>query len=184
MRLSRALLWTLALLILATFHAPAIADKDKDGPPPKPSELKVLDRFLGTWDLELVSKVTEVNPKETKSTSTATFEWILDGRFMRVTGKTLTPEKIESLQMMSYNPAGKQFYGWFFDSQGSVNEVAGQWDEDTKTMTWQAPVEENVTMTNRLRFTDKNTIVWTMITKDNNNKIYVDVRGKMTRKKE
>jgi hypothetical protein len=180
MRFTRIAAWLVALALTAIVSTPARADKDKEKAP----ELKILDRFVGTWNIELVNRVTEVNPKEVKSTGVTTFEWTLNGYFLRATGKTTAPEKVESLQMMSYNPTGKHFYAWFFDSQGNVSEIAGQWDEDTKTMTWQATVEENVTMVNRLRFTDKDTIVWTMTTKDNNNKVFVDIRGKMTRKKD
>lgn len=62
-----------ALLLLATMLLIA-ADKKAEQGPPRPPELAVLERFVGTWDEEVTSKATEQNPKETKTTGVTTNE--------------------------------------------------------------------------------------------------------------
>ncbi len=176
-----------ALLIVLAPQGEAGDDKEKGEeivPPPKPPELKVLNRFLGTWDTELVSKPAAWSPKETKSQGVSTFTWTLDGRFLRSVGKSVPPEKAESMQMMTYDPVRKEFYMWFFDSFGTFSESAGQWDADNQVLTWKAEPDEKLTSINRVQFVDKNTVQWTMTIKDKENKLYLDLRGKMQRRKE
>lgn len=153
-------------------------------PPPKPVELKVLNRFLGAWETDVTSKQAEWTPKEFQSKGVSSFEWMLDGRFMKNISKAVAPEKAESFQLMTYNPVAKKYFMWFFDSSGAVSEADGTWDAENATLTWLSQPDENLTAVNRIRFVDKDNIAWTMLIKDKNNKIYLDLRGKMKRKKE
>jgi uncharacterized protein DUF1579 len=181
-------LWGVAVVaaVLAG-SAAAQPDKEQKGEepvaPPRPPEMKVLDRFLGTWTTEIVNRPVDGTQKEVKSHGISKFEWALDGRFLRCVGKAAPPEKGESLQLMTFNPGRKEYYMWFFDSFGSVSEAAGKWDDESKTLTWQGEPEENLVSLNRIRFVDKDTIQWVMTIKDKNNKLYLDVHGKMTRRK-
>lgn len=178
-------LWAVVLGVLVLSASGRAQDKDKEPvPPPKPAELKILNRFLGNWDTEVVSKPAEWSPKEFTSKGVSSFEWMLDGRFMKNSSKAVAPEKAESFQLMTYNPVAKKYFMWFFDSSGTVSEAEGTWDAENATLTWTSQPDENLTAVNRIRFTDKDSIAWTMLIRDKNNKIYLDLRGKMARKKE
>ena len=180
-------LWMVALGVLVVCSSALAQDKEKEKepvPPPKPAELKILNRFLGEWETEVVSKPAEWTPKEFQSKGTSKFEWMLDGRFMRNSSKAVAPEKAESFQLMTYNPVAKKYFMWFFDSSGTVSDAEGTWDAENATLTWNSQPDENLTAVNRIRFSDKDNIVWTMLIRDKNNKIYLDLRGKMKRKKE
>jgi hypothetical protein len=188
--LQRSWLRGVPVLILAVLVAGSslsrAQDKDTKEPiaPPKPPELKVLNRFLGNWDTDVTSKKAEWNPKEFQSKGTSSFEWVLDGHFMKNVSKAVAPEKAESFQLITYNPAAKKYFMWFFDSTGAVSEAEGTWDAENATLTWTSMADEKLAVTNRIRFVDKDTIAWTMLIKDKDNKVYLDLRGKMTRKKE
>jgi hypothetical protein len=165
--------------------APARSDEKakEQVPPPKPQELKVLNRFLGTWDTDMVAKKSEWTPKEVNSKGMSKFEWMLDGRFMSSQSKSTGPDKVESFQLMTYHPGDKKFFLWFFDSNGMVSEAQGQWDADNQILTWKSDIDENLASTNQVRFTDRETIDWTMMVKDKTGKVYLDLRGKMKRRK-
>src|SRR5437016_1494342 len=53
-------------------------------PPARPSELKELDRLVGTWKVaEFISKKAEWNPEEVHANGdVATTKWIMDRRFL------------------------------------------------------------------------------------------------------
>lgn len=57
--------------------------EEKTEGPPKPPELKVLERLIGTWDATAVFKVAEWTPNEVRTTSKVTRQWVLNGRFIQ-----------------------------------------------------------------------------------------------------
>jgi hypothetical protein len=181
---TRLLGGVLGLLVALSIgpSVPAANEPKENLPIPKPPQLKVLEKFVGTWNIESLAKPTEAVPRETRSKGVLTSEWTLDGWFLRSTSKT-EPGSISVMQLISYNSGRKEYYTWLFDSMGFISEMEGQWDEDTDTLTWKAEPAENVTTTQKIHFVNKDTIEWTLITKDKDGKIYLNVSGKMTRKK-
>ena len=49
----------------------------------KTSEMKILERFVGTWDLESKTIVPETKAKEAPLKGVATVEWTLGDRFIQ-----------------------------------------------------------------------------------------------------
>ncbi len=136
-------------------------DKKAEGIPPKPPELKILERYLGNWNTETVKNVAEWNPKEVRTTATVTNQWELDGRFMQQRGKE--SNGAEHIQVRGYDPLKKQFRLWHFDSQGSTVYANGTWSEVAKTMTWKADLGNGFTGTNTVRIIASDTIEWRVV---------------------
>lgn len=155
-------------------------DKNAEGPP-KPPELKVLERYLGNWNSETVSKVAEWNPKETRITGTVTNEWVLDGRFIQMRGKSSTGA--ESIQLGTFDLQKKQYRAWVFDSTGTAANADGQWDEDAKTLTWKGDLGKGVTANNAVRFVGTDTIEWRMVARNGEGKRFLNMEGKFSRRK-
>lgn len=158
----------------------AKADQGAD----KPAELKVLERFVGTWDTETRSRRAEWTPKETRTTGTTKMEWVLGGRFIQSKGHS-DPGGLQDIQMMTYDAGRKQYRHWHFDSLGTGSEssASGQWDEGAKTLTWKAELVDGITMTNKVQFLDKDTYKWALVAKDKGGKVYLEMEGKLTRRK-
>ena len=72
--------------------------------PAKPPELKVLERFVGTWDCEVVIKPAVWTPTEKREKSVEVNEMSLDGWFLHGSSKT-TAGKTNAILMNTYDPA-------------------------------------------------------------------------------
>src|SRR5207247_716009 len=103
------------LLVMSLFAPEGRSDEQ---PPPKPPELKVLERFAGTWNSTSHSKVAEWTPKETKTTGAATSAWILGGRFLQAKGTDSLPN--EFIAQWTYDVHMKAYRMWYFDSLGAA----------------------------------------------------------------
>ena len=66
---------------------------------------------------------------------------------------------------------------------GQTSESTGIWDNDQKTMTWVSTGNPDAVTTNQQRFTDKDHMVWDVVTKDRTGKQLFHMEGKSTRKK-
>src|SRR6266852_3591366 len=85
--------------------------------------------------------------------------------------------------MLTYDPAKKAYRGWWFGSGGECSEANGQWDEDTKTMTWKAGWDNGATMTTRVQFLDRDSYKWALIAKNKDGKVLLDMQGTLARRK-
>src|SRR5436309_3305946 len=56
--------------IIGLLVSASLCDEAKAQGPPKPPELKVLEKFVGTWDSETVAKPAEWTPKGVKTKGT------------------------------------------------------------------------------------------------------------------
>lgn len=149
--------------------------------PPKSPELKVLDRYVGNWNTEIVNKVSERNPKEVRVSGTLTNEWVLDGRFMQMRGKSSTG--VENIQMRTYDSQKKQYRAWLFDSTGTAASSIGQWHEQTKTMTWKGDQGNGITAISPVRFVGDDTIEWKLGARNEEGKVFMDMEGTFKRRK-
>jgi hypothetical protein len=148
--------------------------------PAKPPELKVLERLIGTWESDVISKPAEWTPKEVRTKGTLTREWVLNGRFVQEKGGDL---QNPNLCLFTYDVQKKAYRFWLFDSAGTAMELTGHWDEASKTMTWKAELGNGITTSGPMRFVDANTIEWQAVAKDKAGKVYHHMEGKVTRKK-
>jgi hypothetical protein len=150
-------------------------------PPAKPPELKVLDRYLGTWKIEGVLKPAEWTPKERRVTATTTNEWVLNGWFQY--HKVKDGDGNESIDILTYDPHKKTHRIWSFFSDGFSVEETGTWDDASKTLTSKADLGEGITVVSTMRFVDNDNRELTRVARDAKGKVYLDIRSKLTRQK-
>jgi hypothetical protein len=158
-------------------YAAGVADQDSA----KPAELKVLDRLVGNWQEEEISKPAEWTPKEERTKSTSTTEWVLGGRFVQM--KERGNDNLEVVQMITYDVDKKVYRRWRFTSGGTATETTGKWDEDSKTLTWTGTLAKDISFVSRWKMTSKDTMEGAAIAKDGSGKVYLDVASKSTRRK-
>ncbi len=148
--------------------------------PEKPAELKVLDRLVGKWDSESVSKVAEWTPKEGRAKGVLTREWVLDGRYVQETSKQSDGD---AMVMFTYDTSKRAYRWWMFNSHGNNIDMAGQWNEKTQTLTCTSELGNGLTNISTIHFLDADTHKWTAIVKDGQGKVFFDAGGTCTRRK-
>jgi hypothetical protein len=146
---------------------------------PKPPELKVLERLVGTWNSESVSRVAVWTPVEARAKGVLTREWVLDGRFVQEKSKQSDGDAIV---MFSFDAEKKVYRWWLFNSHGHSMETQGQWDETTHTFMFTSDVG-GLKNSSTIRFIDEDTHKWTAVVKDAQGKVFYDGEGKCTRRK-
>jgi hypothetical protein len=158
--------------------------------PPKPPELRVLDRLVGTWTWDLTgfempdvaAKGAESRPKKVATTAgTFTWEWVLDGRFLQE--KSIDHlEEVEGLGMWTYDSRKKAFRIWRFGPNGTAVEFVGKWDEGSRTLSYEAEAK-GITSKATERFLNNDTHEMKVILHDKEGKEQAHMEGKLTRRK-
>lgn len=156
--------------------------ENRKQPAPKSAELKALDRFAGDWDTKTNLILAGGKPKDVKLKGSATIEWTLGDRFLQWKGSS-APGGFKDLQLITFDAGKKAYRHWYFSSEGIADESTGTWDEDARTMTWNADLDGGKTMVNVVRFTDADTQEWKLVVKDKAGQAVTELHGKMTRRK-
>jgi|SRR5579884_3721921 len=167
--------FTLALSLFAG-APPAGAEK----PPDRSPGLKPLERLVGTWREESVSRPAAWTPREERETQTVQSEWVLEGAYLQMKEKG---KESEAIQLITFDPDKKVFRRWRFTSGRTLTESTGRWDEKSGTWTWTADMGEGVTLRSTWRVVDANTMEGTAVATDGAGKVYLDLRSKTTRVK-
>ena len=141
-----------------------------------PPEMKVLERFVGTWKVEQKRK--NADGPEIWGFGRATSKIVLGGRFLAYTAIT---GKQESYSLFTYDESKKKYRSWFFDSKGSHSEWLGTWDEATKTLTRTANLGRGNTGTATSKFLDDDSIEFSLVLKNRNGKAFLEMNSKFTR---
>lgn len=151
--------------------------------PSVPPEMKVLGLRVGTWEGQMTIKPAELTPDGAESQFTEVVEWILGGRFIR--GRAIQDGKVEHFWLCTYDARQKVYRLWQFDSFGNfpLKETIGEWNEITDTMLWKHTMEGGYTSTQTIHFVDKDTYEITIVDKGPDGKVYLDLAGKVSRKK-
>lgn len=106
----------------------------------------VLDRFVGTWDVTATAKV----PKLAPVTSTFTWAWVLDHRFLRGES-SVKSDRSQEMQVFGHDADGYPL--WIFSSSGLVLYLPrGEWNESTATMAWKNAPTDPILYTTRCTF--------------------------------
>src|SRR5258708_3200130 len=116
-----------ALAALASIHANPLRAAEA---PPKPAELKVLEKLIGDWTSETVISVLDAQPQDLKTTGTLTRKWELDGRVVEESGKSSNGEEFKVI--FTYDAARHAYRFVYFSSAGFVDS-SGPWDEAAQT---------------------------------------------------
>ena len=152
-------------------------------PNPLSPELKPLQRFIGSWEQQVVSKPAEWTPDKTTMTCPVTVNWILRGRMIEHRC-VWSPGKRHGLCLMAYDAENKEYRQFYFDSNGGIprGENRGKWDEATKTFTWTGRLANGIMTTQAHQFIDNDRQEWTLVFKDSTGKVCLDMEAKAKRK--
>ncbi|MHC4401009.1 MAG: DUF1579 family protein [Planctomycetota bacterium] len=150
---------------------------------PLPPELRALQRYIGSWDYQVVQKPTDENAQRKVMTGSGTWNWILEGRMIEQI-VAWSPATTHGVTLMAYDAGIGQYKQWYFDSGGSMprGENRGKWDEVSQTINWKAADKNGNTTEQVHRFIDKDRWDWTLIIKDRRREVVLDVEGKGKRK--
>ena len=165
-------------LWIAASAAVALGDEG----PPKPPELNVLERFVGTWDCEVVMKPAVWTPEEKREKAVEVNELALDGWFLHGSSKT-RDGRTNAILMNTYDPVQKKYRLWRFTPGGSCEELNGQWDEATTTLAITTNLSNGVTSKATFHVIDKDRREYHVLAKDGDGKVYLDIQGTVTRRK-
>ena len=183
MRLKTILIqWCFMLLMFCSGLPAAAHDKShivSNAPLPGP-ESKIVDRWRGTWDVSATRRQPQPAGAVTYS---ETFEWILDGRYLR-SETSRKSDGGKSMSMVWYDITTKSYRFVIFDSAGLAFELPPPtWNESKQTMEWNTGLFAPVSYTGYAAFTDRDTIRWKSLLKDWKGTVILDLEGISTRRK-
>ncbi len=156
--------------------------------PPAPAELKVLSPFVGKWTTEGIIKPSLRHKEGFTSKGETTVQWIHNGHFLKMDGFGDSKQgRFESTTIIGYDSTAKVFRQFTFSSDGQAAHanLIGNWDERTRTMTWEADrLPAGWTAATKVAMTaDKDQFVWTLLLKNDRGETVRDVTQTATRKK-
>jgi hypothetical protein len=150
--------------------------------PAKPPELKVLQRFVGAWDAETVSKPAVWTPKEVREKYVEVRELVVDGWFVEGKGRSADGKAALFSWMMTYDPTKKEYREWLFLAGGVSAEWSGPWDEAAKTFSLTGDAGGGITSKLTVRLIDKDRMEFSIVAKGRDGKLYQDGKGTLTRR--
>lgn len=168
-----------SVLVACLFFAAHLYADDEgpngNGPSMDVPELAPLKYWAGRFESR-----TET-PVRTKGKSQG--EWVLDGRFLKFTftdeGTDRSP-KYSGTLMMTYDVDKKTYRYWSFFSDGASLECLGDWDAETRTMTWTGTRRGGFAQTYKARFDKDGRSTWTIVIKGEEDVVVYDSRGTTT----
>jgi hypothetical protein len=145
-----------------------------------PVELKVIDKWRGTWDV----KATRRQPQPAgEVTYEETFDWVLDGRYLR-SETSRKSDGGKSMSMFWFDLLTKTYRYVIFDASGLVVDLPPPtWSDSTQTMEWKSSLFSPLSYTGHAIFTDPNTIRWKSLWKDWKGTIILELEGTSIRRK-
>jgi hypothetical protein len=146
-----------------------------------PAEMKPLQRMIGAWHDEIVTKVAEGSSVETSTSYTSRISPILGGHFVRHEAAD-NDGNVVYIAILTFDPKQEVYRQWNFRSNGPVSESRGQWGAATDTLTLTHEGQE-ITGRRTIHFLDEETKEWSLVYRDPQGKIHVHIDGKSTRQK-
>lgn len=148
---------------------------------PIPEEVKKLELFLGTRDVEFIHRPSLTVPQGSTAKGTMSGRWILDGRFLL--GETKLPN-FQSLWVMGYDTNKQAFRYVLFGSNGRIDEFIGQWNEPARVFDWkQVNLPPELTRTSTTRRLDEGRVESIIVTKNQAGQTQLDLTIKATPRK-
>ncbi len=143
------------------------------------AEKQVIAKWQGVW----LVKANIKQPKPKVDTYEESFDWFLDGQFLRSETSRKT-EGDRSSSMMWFDAMTKNYRFVIYDSSGMAIELPPpKWDADKQTMTWESSLFAPVSYEGYNTFINPDTIEWKSVLKDWTGKVYLDMEGISIRKK-
>jgi hypothetical protein len=155
-----------------------VVRKRSKGPSASPPELKTLERLVGKWSDEGVTKVAVWTPEEVRSKGESEMFWTLGG-------KCVFHQSKNSILLTTYSADEKAVKMWHFNANGYVHEWSGQWDDGTNVLTLKSGLDGNPTVSSvyKQTFTGNDTNSWSAIATDKAGKVYHHIEGISKRRK-
>lgn len=144
-----------------TTPKPAATTKDFSD---RTAELKVLDRFLGTWTTEYRMPKSEWTPEEKRGSAELVYTRELDGQFIRERG-THSDQTTATL-LLTFDADKQNYRGWWFNSLGQTNESTGRWDEKSSTLFWTGVEPNEFKGTSQHQFVGSDKFDWKVLVQD------------------
>jgi len=167
----------LTVLVISTCPNASPAD---DSPKRSP-ELQVLDRFVGTWDMEVTVK--PANGEKTTFEVVSTRTWSVAGEVLRIEEPNLNrPELREIHLLLTYDSNSGNYLGVFLSVPGR-GFVTGTWNENTQTMTSRMESADGIKHTVTQRFIDKDHAEVSVVTRSAHGQVLAEIAMKQTRRK-
>ncbi len=170
----------LTLMVAVTFSQAMNADDDSK----RSAELLVLDRFLGTWDVDTTVKPT--GGETTTHKYTERREWSLGGQFIHFQKADKASAALPEFHLLlTYDPATKAYSGMemFGTARFLLNAT---WDDSTSTMTisGKSPADDRSTFVYKNRFVDKDHIEASGTIRNAEGDVVMELTFKQARRKE
>lgn len=149
----------------------------------EPAARKLLDRRTGTWTTTATMKKAEWTPEETTVTGVETIEWILDGKVQK--GASKNERGVENIWLTHYDPEADVYRLWYFDSAGSFprGESLGRRKGDD-TIEWTMDMGDGVRAKANWTFHGDDRLEWSLIARNAEGTVMLDMSGSTARKKE
>lgn len=163
----RRQLATFLVLCVAFSLVQASAEETKQpaaGFDPGVPELQVLNRFVGRWNAAFGGSGTNI---------ASTRRWVLNGKFLRHDFELSTGD-VRGVIYRGYNQNTKEYTLTMIDSSGSVSLLSGQWDENLRTLRFEAVDTSCHISLYESYFPDETTEEWRIVV---NNENRTDLRG-------
>lgn len=162
--------FTLALIGAATFSVVT-----KGGDKNRSAELQVLDRFIGTWDYKVTTKVPGEEAKTHETVETR--NWSKGGGFV-LFENTAPPEFHMAL---TYNASNKEYTGVLISGM-NTGLLTGTWDEQNQTMTFKGTLSDGNNLLSKHRFIDKDQAEHSGVIRSADGKVLAELLQKQTRR--
>ena len=91
----------------------------------------------------------------------------------------------KSTGLMVYDQQTKQYRNWWFDNKGvlPVAIIQGRWDAESETLLFRSDLGNGNIQTMNLVFTNKDRFDWTVIIRNQDGRLMMDMVGHTVRKK-
>ncbi len=143
------------------------------------TEKKIVDKWRGTWDIKAIRR--EPKPAQ-ELTYSETFEWILDGRYLR-SETSRKSDGGKSMSMFWYDLLTESYQYVIYDASGLVAILPPPtWDGSTQTMTWKSGLFSPISYTAHATFTNPHRIEWKSLWKDWKGTVILDLEGTSIRR--
>jgi len=164
----------------------------------RPAEFKVLDRWVGDWDLEITVKPNAQAPQGRKANYRSQVSWGINDRFLRCEAKGESMDGEQKIAeafmwMITHDPQSKAYTSTVFWSNipagaagywGTVPTGIGTWDEKEQMMSIRS--EDKATGMVTLSVTqwiDKDNHRWVQSLTEKNGNLVVEMSGTGKRRK-
>jgi hypothetical protein len=158
----------------------------------RPAELKVLDRWVGDWDMEITVKPSRELPQGSKSTFKMTTRWALNNRFVRCDAQGRGEQGDRKFDdafcwTITHDPRSKSYSDitlWSTVTPGGLSDwglgrpSSGTWDEKDQILAMRSEDRDHgLTTISVTQWVDADTHKFALSTTDAAGRVVVEMSG-------